>query len=154
MQTLDPAWAAYLGLQNIIARRPIVDDYSYGLETGLNRFIELQSNLTNLPFDATAEASRAVASGRRTSNRRRHLDAKAKHQFGDDLRVSIDASAEDTLDARQRLRRIFFQTGKTERVILYATAIGHDGAVIAAFLKLKPATFRKRLDRLRKRLAA
>jgi len=154
MHARDPVWAAYLRVQKIIARRPSIDDYSYGLEMGLNHLIELQSNVTNLPFDANAEASRAIASGRRTSNRRRHLDAKIELQIKDNLRLSIDATAEEAFDARQRLSRIFSQSGKTETVILYTTAIGHDSAAIAAHLKMKPATLRKRLDRLRDRVAA
>ncbi len=154
MHALDPAWAAYLRLQNIIARRPIIDDYSYGFEMGLNHLIELQSNVTNLRFDANAEVSCAIASGRRASNRRRHLAAKIENQIKDNLRLSIDAPAEEALDAGQRLSRIFSQTGKTETAILYATAIGHDSSAIAAHLKMKPATLRKRLDRLRDRLVA
>lgn len=154
MHALDPVWAAYLGVQNIIARRLSIDDYSNGLEMGLNHLIELQSSVTNLPFDANAEASRAIASGRRGSNRHRHLGARIELEAKDDLRLSIDATAEDELDARQRLGRIFSRTGKTETVILYATGIGHDSAAIAAHLKLKPATLRKRLDRLRENLAA
>lgn len=154
MHALDSAWAAYLQLQNAVARRPSVDDYSYGLETALNRLIELQSNVANLPFDAKAEAARAIASGRRASNRRRHLAAEAALQIQDDLRLSINAVAEDSLDSRQRLRRIFSQTEQTERAILYATGMGYDGAAIAAHLKIKPATFRKQLARLRDRIAA
>jgi hypothetical protein len=153
MDTLDPAWAAYLRLQNAISRHPKIDDYSYGLEAGLDRLIELQSDEAKSPFDIETETSRAVATGRRAANRRRHLNAQANHQTEDELRLSIDTPAETALDARQQLRRVF-QVGKIECLILYAAGVGHDSATIASHLKVKPAALRQRLARLRERIAA
>ena len=110
MQALDQAWVAYLRLQNSIVRRPSVDDYTNGLETALNRLIELQSDAKNSSFDACAEALTATATGRRTSNRHRHFGSEMELQAKDDFRTSIDGIAEDAIDARQKLHRIFSQS--------------------------------------------
>lgn len=154
MNALSPAWAAYLRLQKIADRHSIIDDYSYGLEAGLNRLLDLKSDPANSPPDVDDEVRRAVASGRRAWRRHPQLALEIEDDGRDDAQLSVPATAEDALDARQRLRGIFLQTGRADRFILIATGFGHESAAIAAHLNIKPAALRKRLDRLRDRLAA
>jgi hypothetical protein len=154
MDALSPAWAAYLRLQTISARHSVVDDYSYGLEAGLNRLLDLQSDPANSPLDVDDEVRRAVSSGRRAWRRHPQLALETEDDSSDDAQPSVPATAEDALDARQRLRRIFSLKDKSDRFILVATGFGHEGAALAARLNIKPAALRKRLDRLRDRLAA
>ena len=98
MSEIPDSWSAYARLQEKLADRNHVDDYTWGLEAGLNRL------LTD-DFPVVRDVERAIQSESRKERyryqlRRIHLNAEASAE-----------GPENALDARRRLR--FMETRVT-----------------------------------------
>jgi DNA-directed RNA polymerase specialized sigma24 family protein len=146
MGDVPESWRAYARLQASISTRNRVDDQSWGLEAGLNHFLDIWAT-SALTSDRNANIERAITNGRARERYRIRLRTRF---LADDK--SVDP--EPMLGDRERLKKLFVDLDDTERKIMSATALGYDSAEISASLSMKPATVRKRIDRLRFRLAA
>jgi len=146
MRDIPESWRPYARLQTSASRHRRVDDQSWGLEAGLDHFLDIQAS--SLPrSEENLSLERVIANGR----------ARERHRLRLRARFLIDDETVDPgpmLDYRERLHKLFFSLNATEREILSATAMGCDSEEISVILAMKPATIRKRIDRLRSRLAA
>jgi len=110
-----------------------LDATGWGLEAGLNHLLE--GPATGGGAAAAVERGKA-----RELHRFRYLDAD---QVDDPI---------TRLDDRDRLRRIISSVEGDDRLVLLATALGHDSANVARLVSTKPCAVRQRVTRLRCRL--
>jgi DNA-binding NarL/FixJ family response regulator len=141
MTDLPDHWRAYARLQEKLARRPQIDDYTWGLEAGLNRLLTEE-----LP--APEEVDRAVRSESR------------KERYQEQLRrvhLAVEESAgkpDDAVDARRRLRVVRKLVTPVEWSLLRAVGEGYEYKEIAAVKKTAAGTLRAHVFRLRRTLLA
>jgi DNA-directed RNA polymerase specialized sigma24 family protein len=146
VRDIPESWRPYARLQRSLSNRNRLDEQTWGLEAGLDHFLEIQA--LSLPAsDQDASIERAIANGRARERHRLCL----RNRF---LVIAEAVDPEPMLRDRERLNRLFARLDTTERKILYATAFGYNSAEISGASAIKPATVRKRIDRLRRRLAA
>ena len=149
-QITDPRWGEYARLQRILQTRRIVNDLSNGFEAALD------SLLWTVTSDATADAwaaqaQRANENAMRRDRRRRGLRAREESHLLDLGRAEADRPAEDFVHARLEVARIMRAATTSERAVVICLANVDDPL---ATLGVTPPAFRKRLQRLRERLAA
>jgi hypothetical protein len=145
MSDIPESWRPYARLQTSTTRRKRVDDQSWGMEAGLDHFLNLQK-LNLPPSEQNLSVERAIANGRARERYRNRLRS----------RFLIEEETVDPvpiLDQRERLYRLFLGLDRIDQKILSATAIGCDSEEISISVVMKPAAVRKRIDRLRSRLA-
>ena len=141
MSEIPDSWSAYARLQEKLADRNHVDDYTWGLEAGLNRL------LTD-DFPVVRDVERAIQSESRKERyryqlRRIHLNAEASAE-----------GPENALDARRRLRFMETRVTVEDWALLRAVGDGHHFKQIAIVKKLAPGALRARIFRLRRTLLA
>lgn len=146
MRDIPKSWRPYARLQASTSRNRRIDVQGWGLEAGLDYLLDIQaSNLLTSEKNLTIE--RAIANGRARERHRLWLRARF-------LTEEEAVDPEPNFDHRQQLHKLFLGLNDTERQIMSATAVGYDSEEISLILAMKPATVRKRIDRLRSRLAA
>jgi DNA-binding NarL/FixJ family response regulator len=142
MPDLPDQWSAYARLQEKLARRQQIDDYTWGLEAGLNRVLDKKLAVEEVEVD------RAVRSESRKERYQEHLRR---------LHPLIEESAgnpDDAVDARRRLRVVIKLAAPEEWSLLRAVAEGYEYKEIAAVKKTAAGTLRARVLRLRRTLVA
>jgi hypothetical protein len=145
MIDLEPSWRVYARLQEQCRRRTRLDAQAWGIESGMDEL--LNGQFSHDPNTLTAEAEKAAARGK----------ARERHRFGLRLRYLDPREVSDPtgqLDDRARLREIMDRASEAEGKMLLGMGVGHDSAVLAGQFSIRPTAMRKRLDRLRTRLAA
>ena len=145
MIDLDASWDAYARLQKQSFGRKRMDAHSWGIEAGLDHLLSLIESDT--PCNPDEEAERAVDRGRARERHRWRLQTRL-------LSVPEEIDPQPMLDDRARLREALsiVGSGDRDRDLLIATGLGHDSADIANDMKIKPASLRKRVERMRIRL--
>ena len=146
MRDIPESWRPYARLQASTSRNRRVDVQGWGLEAGLEYLLDVQASNPSTS-KKTLSIERAIANGRARERYRHRLRARF-------LTEAATVDPAPILDHRQQLRKLFLGLNDTERQILSATAMGYDSEEISNILAVKPATVRKRIDRLRSRLAA
>jgi len=140
MTDLPDQWGAYGRLQEKLARRQQVDDYTWGLEAGLNRVLTKE-----LPVE---EVDRAVRSG---SRRERYQEQLRR------VHLALEESAgnpHDAVDARLRFRIVRKLVTLEEWSLLSAIGEGYEYKEIAAVKRTAAGTLRARVLRLRRSVLA
>jgi hypothetical protein len=140
MTDLPDQWSAYARLQEKLADRSEVDDYSWGLEAGLNRLLT-----ADLPGVQGLE--RAAQS----ESRKERYHARLRR-----IHLNVESSAEgpeNALDDRRRLHLVKNLLAPDEWWFLLSIGEGYDYNEIAAALKTTSGALRVRLLRLRSALA-
>jgi hypothetical protein len=141
MSEIPDPWSAYARLQEKLANRNQVDDYTWGLEAGLTRL--LTEN-----FPAVRDVERAVESESRKERYRAQLRR---------IYLNVEAFSEgpeNALDARRRLRLIETRVAAEDWALLRAVGDGNHFKEIAIVKKLAPGALRARVFRLRRTLLA
>jgi len=141
MSDLPDQWREYARLQEKLAKRQQVDDYTWGLEAGLNRSIS-----KDLP--AAEEVVRAVKS----ASRKERYQEQLRH-----IHLADQESAKspvDVVEARRRLRVITNLVTPEEFALLRAVGEGYAYKEFAAIQKTAPSALRTRVLRLRRNLLA
>ena len=145
MNDLEPFWRAYARLQNQIRRHACTNALGWGLEAGLDELLNIASS--DDPDVLATQAEKAIARGKARDRHRRHLR----------LRYLDPREVDDPivrLDDRARLRETWERASEDERWILHGLSLGEDSATLAREVSILPAAMRKRIDRLRTKLAA
>jgi hypothetical protein len=146
MNDIDPSWRVYARLQSQSRRHACLDALGWGLEAGLNEFLNNIASSTD-PDVMAAQAENAVARGK----------ARERHRLRLRLRYLDPCEINDPtarLDDRARLRETFERASDGDQRILLGMGFGHNSATLAGQLSNRPAAMRKRMDRLRTKLAA
>lgn len=142
MENRAHSWDAYARLQAELARRPRVDDYSWGLEGGLDRLLLSASDQPN-----EEEVDRAV----RSENRRtRHRARLRRVYLVRDLGVFDPTGA---LTARHDLQAVEAQVEDDDWTLLREIGEGRAYGEIAADWGVSEGQLRVRVLRLRRELA-
>lgn len=145
MNDLDPSWCLYARLQIQSRRRSRTDATGWGIEAALDHLLDLRANDNS--SDHEREAIRAVERGKARERHQTRLRA-----YYCDPRLVNDPT--QMLDDRARFREALAGVDRTARVILLATGFGHSSATISSCLSVEPAAVRKRINRLRAKLAS
>jgi DNA-directed RNA polymerase specialized sigma24 family protein len=140
MAVSESRWGVYVRLQQKLARRRQVDDYTWGLEAGLNRMLDGSASPENV--------ERAVGSESRKERHRATLH-RANTTDHDGI---VDADLSAAVDARDALGHIRRSVGSGDWILLRALGEGFDYKDIAGVLKVGPGTLRSRALRLRRAL--
>ncbi len=142
---VEPSWRPYLRLQKQSRRHTRVDALAWGIESALDELLNTISSKD--PDNMTIEAEKAVARGKARERHRLRL----RLRYFDPREVDDPA---DRLNDRARLRETFDRISETDAKILLGIGFGHDSRTVADQVSIRPVTMRKRLDRLRMKLAA
>lgn len=140
MAELSHPWDAYASYQNKLSKRWSVDDFAWGLESGLDKIVT-SSSPADAPRDE--ELVRVIASGAR------------RHRYGTALIAKFVATVEGTpsyeggLEARSDLRCLQRVASAPDFRVLVAVGLGENQALIADREGLAAPALRARLSRAR-----
>ena len=95
MAELPHPWDAYASYQNKLSKRSSVDDFAWGLESGLNKILDDPSALDVAQGDVLA---RVVANGARRNRYDRALIRKFVEPATESMTPSCEASVEARSD--------------------------------------------------------
>jgi DNA-binding NarL/FixJ family response regulator len=141
MPDLPEQWGAYARLQERLARRQQVDDYTWGLETGLNRLLD--ADLITPEY-----IDRAVQS----ESRKERYQKQLRRAY-----LVVEESAEssaDAMDARRCLHQVRKSVTAEDWSLLSAIGEGYEYKEIAAVKRTAAGTLRARVLRLRRSILA
>jgi DNA-directed RNA polymerase specialized sigma24 family protein len=138
MLSVPKGWAAYARLQAKLSATATTDSRTWGLEAGLDRFLDLAGR--EIPRDA--DIDRAVQSESRRERYRARLRS---------IRCAADIPSvpEDAVEARRSLRALRDATTPNDWALLLAVADGCDYGEVAASLGVTAGQLRVRVMRLR-----
>ena len=143
MLDLPHPWDGYARIQEKLARRSRIDDYSWGLEAGLNGCVFTEE------IQAIETVERAVRSESRKERHRQRL--RQTHQR--DLAPIQSSPLDDAVDARRGLARIQAHVTPEAWVVLRALGQGCDYGEIGDIVNASPGALRARVLRIRRSLA-
>jgi DNA-directed RNA polymerase specialized sigma24 family protein len=149
MSNSDYAWLRYAELQQRSRKGQDLNDYTWGIESGLNFLLNAveTGNIPPNPADLDAALNRAIASGARLFRSR---SATLKKWVLPSEFVSSHTAAEANIE----LARIEDAIKEAERKILLDAGLGYTDREIADRHASTPGAVRVRLSRLRVKLAA
>jgi DNA-binding NarL/FixJ family response regulator len=141
MTDLPEKWQVYLRLQERLASRPEVDDYSWGLEASLNRVLaeELLS---------AEDSDRSV----RSESRKQRHQAQLRRKYA--ATQELSSHPDHVLEARLSLRLLKSLITPEEFSLLRAVGEGYDYGEIASANKVAAGTLRARVLRVRRKHVA
>jgi hypothetical protein len=138
----SPRWDAYARLQTRLARRNVIDAYTWGLEAGLDRLLNAAAH--------EADVEKAVRSESR-KERNRAVLRRAEFPSREAITETDEAGA---VDARQSLQRIRRSVAPRDWALLRGLGEGYDYRELAVLLGPAPGALRARALRLRRALRA
>jgi hypothetical protein len=141
MTDLPDRWGEYLSLQEKLSRTHRVDDYSSGLEEGMNRILAEEPPTVDEVDRTVKSASRKE----RYRQRLRNIYLKAEEPT---------ANLDGVVDARRRLHLVRKHVSSEDWALLSEVGVGREYEDIAADRKTAPGTVRARVLRLRRTLIA
>ena len=139
MAELPHPWDAYASYQNKLSKRSSVDDFTWGLENGLDKILACPS-LADAPREKALR--RVIASGARRSRYRKALIAQSADEV---LTPSCEAGVEARSDI-QHLQRVMCIS---DFRVLVAVGMGENQALIAEGEGVAAPALRARLARAR-----
>jgi hypothetical protein len=140
MTDLPDLWRAYARRQEKLSHRQQVDDYTWGLEAGLNRLPE------EIPvLEVIDRAARSESRKERYQQQLRRVHLAVEESAG---------NPDDAMDARRRLRGVRKLVTPEEWSLLRAIGEGYEYNEIAALKRTAAGTLRARVLRLRRSILA
>jgi hypothetical protein len=141
MAGLPHLWDAYASCQAKLSKRNSVDDFSWGLEEGLNQLLEAEGRANALRGEAV---DRTVASAARRARYARSLIVK--------YLMPASAYAEDAVarvEARSELEFLQNRMREPDLRLLIAVASGEERAKLAEIQGVSDVALRARIVRAR-----
>ena len=142
MAELPHPWDAYASYQNKLSKKSSVDDFAWGLESGLNKILDDPSALDVAQGDVLP---RVVANGAR----RNRYDKALIRKFVEPATESITPSCEASVEARSDIRHLQRVLTLSDFRTLLAVGTGEKKAAIAESEKISAPALRARLARAR-----
>lgn len=133
-------WDAYASYQNKLSKRSSVDDFTWGLENGLDTILDRPS-LTDAPREEALAL--VIASGARRSRYRKALIAKSPDE------VLTPSSCEAGLEARSDIQHLQRVMCLSDFRVLVAVGLGENQALVAEGEGVAASALRARLSRAR-----
>ena len=145
MNDLEPFWRALRACKPDLPGRASTNALRMGLEVGLDELINITSS--DDPDVLAIQAEKAIARGKARDRHRRHLRLRYldPHEVDDPI---------VRLDDRARLRETWERASEDRATDFAGLSLGKDSATLAREVSILPAAMRKRIDRLRAKLAA
>lgn len=141
MAELPHPWDAYASYQNKLSKRSLVDDFAWGLESGLDKILAYPSP-ADAPLDGTLV--RTIASGARRHRYRKALIAKFVEAVEE-----TPTPYEGGIEARSDIQHLQRVMCISDFRALVAVGLGENQALVAEGEGITASALRARLRRAR-----